>query len=81
VNAAAADAAPAAAKSHDLAPPPACASVAADEEMDRRLSRAWLALASVEDPEIPALSIVDLGLIRYVTPQPDGILEVGLSPT
>jgi ring-1,2-phenylacetyl-CoA epoxidase subunit PaaD len=71
----------AAAESHDLAPTPASARVAADEEMDRRLSRAWLTLASVEDPEIPALSIVDLGLIRYVTPQPDGILEVGLSPT
>ena len=71
----------AAAESHDLAPAPAPARVAADEEMDRRLSRAWLTLASVEDPEIPALSIVDLGLIRYVTPQPDGILEVGLSPT
>jgi ring-1,2-phenylacetyl-CoA epoxidase subunit PaaD len=45
------------------------------------VSLAWTALASVEDPEIPALSIVDLGLIRFVEPRPDGTLEVGLSPT
>jgi ring-1,2-phenylacetyl-CoA epoxidase subunit PaaD len=48
---------------------------------DRRVSLAWRALASVEDPEIPAVSIVDLGLIRCVDPRPDGTLEVGLSPT
>jgi ring-1,2-phenylacetyl-CoA epoxidase subunit PaaD len=48
---------------------------------DRRVSLAWTALASVEDPEIPALSIVDLGLIRFVKRRPDGTLEVGLSPT
>ena len=50
-------------------------------DVDRRLSLAWTALASVEDPEIPALSIVDLGLIRFVTPRSDGGLDVGLSPT
>ena len=50
-------------------------------DVDRRLSLAWAALASVEDPEIPAVSIVDLGLIRGVDPLPDGTLEVGLSPT
>lgn len=58
-------------QSHDPAPVPA----------DRCVSRAWTALASVEDPEIPALSIVDLGLIRFVRRHPDGTLEVGLSPT
>ena len=46
-----------------------------------RVTQAWTALAAVEDPEIPALSIVDLGLIRSVKPQSDGTLEVGLSPT
>ena len=54
---------------------------AALEEAERRAARAWAALALVEDPEIPTVSIVDLGLIRSVTPQPDGVLEVGLSPT
>lgn len=46
-----------------------------------RISRAWDALAAVDDPEIPTLSILDLGLIRGITPRADGILEVGLSPT
>jgi ring-1,2-phenylacetyl-CoA epoxidase subunit PaaD len=42
---------------------------------------AWNALAAVEDPEIPAISIVDLGLVRFVRRRPDLTLEVGLSPT
>jgi ring-1,2-phenylacetyl-CoA epoxidase subunit PaaD len=63
--------------SHDAAP----ASPPALTDAEQRRSRAWTALASVEDPEIPALSVVDLGLIRYVEPQPGGALEVGLSPT
>jgi ring-1,2-phenylacetyl-CoA epoxidase subunit PaaD len=46
-----------------------------------RVTTAWKALASVEDPEIPTLGIVDLGLIRAVTQRGDGRLEVGLSPT
>ena len=50
-------------------------------EADRRLSLAWDALGSVEDPEIPALSIVDLGLIRSVQPRSDGTLEIEISPT
>ena len=50
-------------------------------DAEGRVSRAWDALASVEDPEIPALSIVDLGLIRGVKPRSDGTLEVEISPT
>jgi ring-1,2-phenylacetyl-CoA epoxidase subunit PaaD len=50
-------------------------------DVNGRLALAWQALASVEDPEIPTLSIVDLGLIRFVKPQSDGSVEVGLSPT
>jgi ring-1,2-phenylacetyl-CoA epoxidase subunit PaaD len=49
--------------------------------VEERVALAWQALASVADPEIPALSIVDLGLIRFVKAQPAGILEIGLSPT
>lgn len=60
--------------------------VSAAGEPDRpgnaeRLACAWEALGAVEDPEIPALSIVDLGLIRGVNVRSDGALEVGLSPT
>ena len=46
-----------------------------------RVASAWAALRDVEDPEIPAVSVVDLGVIRFVTAQSDGSLEVGLSPT
>jgi ring-1,2-phenylacetyl-CoA epoxidase subunit PaaD len=46
-----------------------------------RLARAWAALRDVEDPEIPSVSVVDLGVVRFVTAQSDGSLEVGLSPT
>jgi ring-1,2-phenylacetyl-CoA epoxidase subunit PaaD len=48
---------------------------------DARIACAWAALDGVEDPEIPALSVVDLGVIRFVTAQPDGSLQIGLSPT
>jgi len=46
-----------------------------------RIARTWAALGSVEDPEIPGVSVVDLGVIRRVAAQSDGGLEVGLSPT
>jgi len=49
----------------------------ADED---RVALAWQALAEVEDPEIPGLKILDLGLIRFVRVHA-GVLEVGLSPT
>ncbi len=57
------------------------ASMAAYARAAQRVTRAWAALALVEDPEIPAVSVVDLGLIRSVAARPDGVLEVGLSPT
>ena len=57
------------------------ARVATVQEPAARVAAAWQALAAVEDPEIPALSIVDLGLVRFVELGRDGKLEVGLSPT
>jgi ring-1,2-phenylacetyl-CoA epoxidase subunit PaaD len=50
-------------------------------EVDERVALAWNALSAVEDPEIPAVNIVELGLIRFVKTLADGILDVGLSPT
>jgi ring-1,2-phenylacetyl-CoA epoxidase subunit PaaD len=50
-------------------------------DVDERVVLAWNALCAVPDPEIPAVNIVELGLIRFVKTQADGILEVGLSPT
>ena len=41
----------------------------------------WEILAKVPDPEIPVLSIVDLGIVRHVRRQADGRLHIGLTPT
>jgi ring-1,2-phenylacetyl-CoA epoxidase subunit PaaD len=54
---------------------------AAVADADRRLAMAWDALRRIPDPEIPAVSIVELGLVRFVKAQPGGGIEVGLSPT
>lgn len=40
----------------------------------------WSWLAEVPDPEIPVLSVLDLGIVRDVTVTPDGV-EVSVSPT
>jgi ring-1,2-phenylacetyl-CoA epoxidase subunit PaaD len=44
-------------------------------------ARAWQVLAEVQDPEIPVISVVDLGVIRHVRADAGGALEVGLAPT
>lgn len=41
----------------------------------------WSVLESVPDPEIPALSIVDLGIVRHARWEKDDRLHVGLTPT
>ena len=45
-----------------------------------RAERAWAALAEVLDPEVPALSVCDLGIVRDVIDH-GGELEVVLTPT
>ncbi|MGD0504404.1 MAG: 1,2-phenylacetyl-CoA epoxidase subunit PaaD [Steroidobacteraceae bacterium] len=50
-------------------------------DADARIAAAWNALTGVEDPEIPALNIVELGIVRFAEVRPDGVLGVGLSPT
>ena len=48
---------------------------------DRGLrQRAWDAAAQVVDPEIPVLTIADLGVLRSVTVH-DGRVEVAITPT
>ena len=51
--------------------------VRADEE---RVVRAWEVLQGVLDPEVPALSVCDLGIVRGVVAANDG-LEIVLTPT
>lgn len=50
-------------------------------EHDAREQAVWTVLESVMDPEIPVLSIVDLGIVRYARWTPSGELHVGLTPT
>jgi ring-1,2-phenylacetyl-CoA epoxidase subunit PaaD len=42
--------------------------------------RVWRVLESVMDPEIPVLSVLDLGVVRYVRAD-EGRLRVGITPT
>ncbi len=42
--------------------------------------RAWSAAAEVTDPEVPVLTIADLGVLREVVDAPDGV-EVLITPT
>ena len=53
------------------------ASVAADSP---RVQHAWDALSSVLDPEVPAVSVCDLGIVRAVLERSEG-LEIVLTPT
>jgi ring-1,2-phenylacetyl-CoA epoxidase subunit PaaD len=46
-----------------------------------RTEAAWRALADVLDPEVPVLSVLDLGIVRGVVEADDGALEVTLTPT
>lgn len=43
--------------------------------------RAWEAAAAVLDPEVPALTIEDLGVLREVRVAGDGAVEVAITPT
>jgi ring-1,2-phenylacetyl-CoA epoxidase subunit PaaD len=45
-----------------------------------RLADAWTAVASVPDPEIPVVSIVDLGIVRALVRDGDGVV-VTVTPT
>src|SRR6185503_10913655 len=44
-------------------------------------ARAWAAAASVVDPEVPVLTIEDLGVLRDVAIADDGAVEVSITPT
>jgi ring-1,2-phenylacetyl-CoA epoxidase subunit PaaD len=55
-------------------------SAAPSAEPGDRLARAWRALASVPDPEIPVLSVVELGIVRDVVAEAS-TLRVRVTPT
>ena len=45
------------------------------------LATAWAAASTVPDPELPAVTIADLGILRNVALRPDGRAEVTITPT
>jgi len=47
---------------------------------DNRAEQIWTWLAEVPDPEIPVLSVLDLGIVRDVVVGADGV-EVSVAPT
>jgi len=44
-------------------------------------SAVWALLATVKDPEIPILNIIELGIVRYVRGESAETMQVGLTPT
>jgi ring-1,2-phenylacetyl-CoA epoxidase subunit PaaD len=52
-----------------------------EESIVTRERDVWELLAEVPDPEIPLLSIVDLGIVRHVRQGSDGRMHVGITPT
>ena len=50
-------------------------------ELQARQAAAWAVLAAVPDPELPALSLMDLGIVREVRVENDGRVHVVLTPT
>ena len=56
-------------------------SAATDAGAEALRARVFELLAEVPDPEIPVLSVLDLGIIRHVEVGRDGSVEVGITPT
>ena len=50
------------------------------EVLDRDQSRAYAAAAAVLDPEVPCVTIEDLGILRWVRID-DGVAVAGVTPT
>lgn len=48
---------------------------------DARIQQAWQVLHGVPDPEVPAVSLYDLGIVRDVRLLENGVLDVVLTPT
>jgi ring-1,2-phenylacetyl-CoA epoxidase subunit PaaD len=51
------------------------------ETTDAAITQAWSVLDSVADPEIPVVSIRELGILRDLKRASDGALEVVITPT
>ncbi|CAN0617890.1 phenylacetate degradation protein [Burkholderia multivorans] len=60
---------------------PAPAAAPAPHHADPLLAHAWAVLEAVPDPEIPVVSIRELGILRDVRRAEDGTLEIVITPT
>lgn len=58
---------------------PAAAPVQPNAQLDE--AAAWRCLSDVLDPEVPALSVVELGIVRAVDVDIDGAVAVTVTPT
>ena len=58
-----------------------CRPVSAAAATTSGLQPVWALLGEISDPEIPVLSIIDLGVVRHVRRLDDGRISVGLTPT
>ena len=54
--------------------------VLSHKEEDKLIEEAWRVLAEVQDPEIPVLTVLDMGIVRDIRFS-EGILEVDITPT
>jgi len=54
---------------------------AQDDAVSTVQERAWAAAAAVPDPEVPVLTIEDLGVLRSVDVAGDGSVQVRITPT
>ena len=52
-----------------------------DGDIEARETRIWAVLATVPDPEVPVLSLCDLGIVREVHLPAEGGVHVVLTPT
>ncbi|GAB2477474.1 phenylacetate-CoA oxygenase subunit PaaJ [Promicromonospora xylanilytica] len=50
-------------------------------DRDGTLDRAWAAASAVVDPELPMLTLVDLGVLRDVAVADDGAVVAAITPT
>ena len=53
----------------------------ASPTLEARLQAAWAVLHQVPDPEVPAISLCDLGIVRDVREADGGVLDIVLTPT
>ena len=49
--------------------------------MNTRVEAAWAVLEELTDPEIPVISLRELGILRDVRSGPDRLVEVVITPT